>query len=77
MYVDIFSTGVVGVHMPKDKIVLSKPIYIGQAVPYVTVSYSNSKLEMYNLYYNILRKCTVISQPDFVGVASSVLINFS
>ena len=58
---DIFSTEVVGVHMFKAKVVLDKPIYIGQAV----LDYS--KLEMYNLYYNILKKCPLIKQPDLVG----------
>jgi len=58
---DIFSEDVVGVHMFKSKVVLDKPIYIGQAV----LDYS--KLEMYNLFYNILRKCPLIRQPDLVG----------
>ena len=59
--VDIFSNFVVGVHMFKAKVVLNKPVYIGQAV----LDYS--KLEMYNLYYNILRKCPLIRQPDLIG----------
>ena len=59
--VDIFSENVVGVHMFKSKVVLDKPVYIGQAV----LDYS--KLEMYNLYYNILRKCPLIRQPELVG----------
>jgi len=58
---DIFSEDVVGVHMFKAKVILDKPVYIGQAV----LDYS--KLEMYNLYYNILRKCPLIRQPDLVG----------
>ena len=58
---DIFSENVVGVHMFKSKVVLDKPVYIGQAV----LDYS--KLEMYNLYYNILRKCPLIRQPELVG----------
>ena len=58
---DIFSESVVGVHMFKSKVVLDKPVYIGQAV----LDYS--KLEMYNLYYNILRKCPLIRQPELVG----------
>lgn len=58
---DIFSESVVGVHMFKSKVVLDKPVFIGQAV----LDYS--KLEMYNLYYNILRKCPLIRQPELVG----------
>lgn len=58
---NIFSDNVVGVHMFKSKVVLDKPVYIGQAV----LDYS--KLEMYNLYYNILRKCPLIRQPELVG----------
>ena len=58
---DIFSEKVVGVHMFKEKVVLDKPVYIGQAV----LDYS--KLEMYNLYYNILRQCPLIRKVDLVG----------
>ena len=59
--VDIFSESVVGVHMFKSKVVLDKPVYIGQAV----LDYS--KLEMYTLYYKILHSCPLIRQPDLVG----------
>ena len=58
---DIFSDKVVGVHMFREKVVLNKPVYIGQAV----LDYS--KLEMYNLYYNILRKCPLIRKAELVG----------
>ena len=58
---DIFSYKVIGIHMFKDKVVLDKPVFIGQAV----LDYS--KLEMYNLYYNIIRKCPLIRQPELVG----------
>ena len=58
---DIFSESVVGVHMFKSRVVLNKPVYIGQAV----LEYS--KLEMYQLYYSILCKCPLIRQPDLVG----------
>ena len=58
---DVFSDKVVGVHMFKAKVVLDKPIYIGQAV----LDYS--KLEMYNLFYNILQKCPLIKQPSLIG----------
>ena len=58
---DIFSESVVGVHMFKAKVVLDKPVFIGQAV----LDYS--KLEMYNLFYNTLRKCPLIRQPELVG----------
>ena len=59
--VDIFSESVVGVHIFKHKVLLNKRVYISQAV----LDYS--KLEMYNLYYNVLRKCPLIRQPDLVG----------
>ena len=59
--IDIFSETVVGVHMFRAKVMLNKPVYIGQAV----LDYS--KLEMYNLYYNVLRKCPLIRQPELVG----------
>ena len=58
---DIFSDKVVGVHMFREKVVLNKPVYIGQAV----LDYS--KLEMYNLYYNILRRCPLIKKAELVG----------
>ena len=58
---DIFSEKVVGVHMFKEKVVLNKPVYIGQAV----LDYS--KLEMYNLYYNILRQCPLIRKTELMG----------
>ena len=58
---DIFSEHVVGVHMFKEKIVLDKPVFIGQAV----LDYS--KLRMYNLYYNTLRKCPLIQKAELVG----------
>ena len=58
---DVFSESVVGVHMFKSKIILDKPVFIGQAV----LDYS--KLEMYHLYYTVLRKCPLIRQPELVG----------
>ena len=58
---DIISEDVVGVHMLKNKVVLDKPIFVGQAV----LDYS--KLEMYNLYYNILQKCSLIKKAELVG----------
>ena len=63
LYVDseVFSNSVVGVHMFKSKVELNKPVYIGQAV----LDYS--KLEMYNLYYNLLRPCRLIRQPSLIG----------
>ena len=47
---DIFEEDCVGVELYKSKILLNKPIYIGQAV----LDYS--KLIMYELYYKTL--CT-------------------
>ena len=58
---DIFSVDVVGVHMFKCKVLLDKPIFAGQAV----LEYS--KLEMYNLYYNVLHSCPLIRQPELLG----------
>ena len=58
---DIFSENVVGVHMFKDKVVLDKPVYIGQAV----LDYS--KLQMYQLYYRILRTCPLIKKAELLG----------
>ena len=58
---DIFSENVVGVHMFKENVVLDKPVFIGQAV----LDYS--KLQMYNLYYNTLRKCPLIQKTELVG----------
>ena len=46
----IFSEDLVGVHMSKEKVVLNKPVYIGQAV------LDLSKLEMYELRYNTLAR---------------------
>ena len=58
---DVFSERVTGVHMFQDKVVLNKPVYIGQAV----LDYS--KLEMYTLYYKILRQCPLIRKAELVG----------
>jgi len=45
----IFNDNLIGVHLAKDKVKLTKPIYIGQAV------LDLSKLIMYELYYNTLQ----------------------
>ena len=42
-------------------VTLKKPIFVGQAV----LDYS--KLEMYNLYYNVLHSCPLIRQPELLG----------
>ena len=70
LFVDntIFSDSVVGVHMFKDKVILDKPVYIGQAV----LDYS--KLEMYNLFYNVLKTCPLLNKVDLV---KGILIVFS
>ena len=47
--------------MIKPKVILEKPIFVGQAV----LDYS--KLEMYNLFYNILPKCPLIKDLRLVG----------
>lgn len=58
---DVISEDIVGVHMLKSKVVLDKPIFVGQAV----LDYS--KLEMYNLFYNILPQCPLIKKLQLVG----------
>jgi len=45
----IFTGDLVGVHLAKDKVILNKPIYIGQAV------LDLSKLVMYELFYGQLQ----------------------
>lgn len=58
---DIINEDIVGVHMLKSKVILDKPIFVGQAV----LDYS--KLEMYNLYYRILPQCPLIKKLELVG----------
>ena len=58
---DIITEDIAGVHMRKAKVILDKPIFVGQAV----LDYS--KLEMYNLYYNILPQCPLIKKLQLVG----------
>ena len=58
---DIISEDIVGVRMMKNKVVLGKPIYVGQAV----LDYS--KLEMYRLYYETLSECPLIKDIELVG----------
>ena len=58
---DIISDDIVGVHMLKNKVILDKPVFVGQAV----LDYS--KLEMFNLYYNILPQCPLIKHISLVG----------
>ena len=58
---DIITEDIVGVHMLKPKVILNKPIFVGQAV----LDYS--KLEMYNLFYKILPQSPLIKQLQLVG----------
>ena len=58
---DIINEDIVGVHMIKPKVTLDKPIYVGQAV----LDYS--KLEMYQLFYDILPACPLIKKLQLVG----------
>ena len=44
---DIITEDIVGVHMLKPKVILDKPVFVGQAV----LDYS--KIEMYNLFYTL------------------------
>ena len=50
-----------GMKLFKDSVLLSKPIYIGQAV------LDFSKLEMYHLYYKILKTCPLIHDVELLG----------
>jgi len=45
---DIINDDIVGVHMLKAKVILNKPIFVGQAV----LDYS--KLQMYKLFYRTM-----------------------
>ena len=58
---DIIDEDLVGVKVFKSEVELCKPIYIGQAV----LDYS--KLEMYNLFYNILKPCPLIKEVRLLG----------
>ena len=58
---DIITEDLVGVHMLKPKVELNKPVFVGQAV----LDYS--KVEMYNLFYNILPQCPLIKQLHLIG----------
>ena len=58
---DIITDDITGVKMMKNKVVLNKPIYIGQAV----LDYS--KLEMYKLFYKKLPKCPLIKKLELAG----------
>ena len=58
---DLITDDIVGVHMMKSKVTLDKPIFVGQAV----LDYS--KLEMYNLFYDILPHCPLIKKLQLVG----------
>ena len=58
---DIIDEEIVGVKMIKSEVELCKPIYIGQAV----LDYS--KLEMYKLFYEIIRPCPLIRQARLMG----------
>ena len=58
---DIITEDIVGVKMMKPKVVLDKPIYIGQAV----LDYS--KLTMYTLFYKTLKQCPLINNLTLLG----------
>lgn len=58
---DIISDEIVGVKMIKSEVELCKPIYIGQAV----LDYS--KLEMYKLFYNVIKPCPLIREARLMG----------
>ena len=58
---DIISEDVVGIKMVKPKVVLDKPIYVGQAV----LDYS--KLSMYRLFYETLPHCPLINKVQLLG----------
>ena len=48
--VQIFNNDLVGVENKKVTVLLNKPVYVGQTILYL------SKIEMYNLHYNIMKK---------------------
>ena len=55
----IFGNDIAGIHMRKTKLVLNKPVYTGMAIP------ENSKILMYDFYYNYLKaryghKCELV-----------------
>ena len=58
---DIITENIVGVHMLKPKVTLDKAIFVGQAV------LEFSKLEMYELYYQILPQCPLIKKLQLIG----------
>ena len=58
---DIINEHITGVKMIKSEVELCKPIYIGQAV----LDYS--KLEMYQLFYKILKPCPLIREARLMG----------
>ena len=58
---DIISEDLVGIHTFKPRVILNKPIYIGQAV------LDNSKLEMYELYYYVLKPCPLVNDMRILG----------
>ena len=58
---DIITDDIAGVKMMKNKVVLNKPIYVGQAV----LDYS--KLEMYKLFYKKLPACPLIKKLELAG----------
>ena len=58
---DIIDEDLVGVKMIKSEVELCKPIYIGQAV----LDYS--KLEMYQLFYKILKPCPLVKEVRLLG----------
>ena len=59
--VDIITPDLFGVKMFNPKIILNKPIFIGQAV----LDYS--KLQMYKLYYFTLKRCPIIRHVSLLG----------
>ena len=57
----IITDELLGIKMMKTKVVLNKPIYIGQAV------LDFAKLEMYKLYYDIIKKCKCVKNVELLG----------
>ena len=58
---DIITDGLTGVKMHKAKVILNRPIFVGQAV------LEHSKLAMYNLFYKILPSCPLIHKLKLLG----------
>lgn len=58
---DIITEEIAGVKLLKPRVILNRPIYIGQAV------LDHSKLSMYKLFYETLPSCSLIHKMKLLG----------